>query len=80
VLLRGGQVDGTGRLKFSGNRADPTEQAEIRSSSGGDSWAFYQAVVGGTEGAFYLYPSTNGFYAVQVDAPNFQDVIVVQAS
>ena len=79
VLLRGGQIDGAGRLKFSGNRADPTEQAEIRSSSGGDSWPFYQAIIGGTQEAVYLYPSTKGCYAVQVDAPGFQDVIVVKA-
>jgi hypothetical protein len=79
VLLRGGRIDGAGRLKFSGNPADPAEQVETLSSSSG-SWAFYQAVIGGIQDALYVYPSTKGCYALQVDGPNFQDVVTITAS
>jgi hypothetical protein len=79
VVLRGGRLDGAGRLTFSGIRADPAEQGEMLSASG-ESWAFYQAIIGGTEDALYLYPSTNGCYAVQIDGVTFQDVITITAS
>lgn len=79
MLLRGGRLDGTGRLKFSGNPADPAEPAEMLSASGG-SWAFYQAVIGGTEDALYVYPSTKGCFAIQADDPNFEDVITITAT
>jgi hypothetical protein len=79
VLLRGGRIDGVGRLKFSGSPADSAEKAETQAAAAG-SWAFYKAIVGGTEDAFYLFPSTMGCYAVQVDGPNFQDIITITAS
>ena len=79
VVLRGGRLDGSGRLTFSGSRADPAEHGETLSASDG-SWAFYQAIIGGTEDALYVYPSTNGCYAIQIDGVNFQDVITITAS
>lgn len=85
ILLRGGRIDGAGRLKFSGSPADLSERAEIPPSPGGEpgsgSWAFYLAVIDpGPDNALYVYPSTPGCYAIQVDAPSFQEVIVLQAS
>ncbi len=81
VLLRGGRIDGAGRLTFSGSPADPYENGETRSSSGGVTSTFYEKILAqGTSDAFYVYPSTPGCYAVQVDGPRFEDVIVIQAS
>jgi hypothetical protein len=85
ILLRGGRIDGAGRLKFSGSPADLAERAEIPPVTGGEpgsgSWAFYLAVLDpGPDNALYVYPSTPGCYAIQVDAPSFEEVIVLQAS
>jgi len=85
ILLRGGRIDGGGRLKFSGTPADLSERAEIPPATGGEpgsgSWAFYLAVLDpGPDNALYVYPSTPGCYAIQVDAPSFEEVIVLQAS
>jgi hypothetical protein len=85
ILLRGGRIDGAGRLKFSGSPADLSERAEIPPAIGGEpgsgSWAFYLAVLDpGPDNALYVYPSTSGCYAIQVDAPSFEEVIVLQAS
>jgi hypothetical protein len=85
ILLRGGRIDGAGRLKFSGSPANLSERAEIPPATGGEpgsgSSAFYLAVLDpGPDNALYVYPSTPGCYAVQVDAPTFEEVIVVQAT
>lgn len=85
ILLRGGRIDGAGRVKFSGSPADPSEKADIPPSPGGEpgsgSWAFYLAILDpGPDNALYVYPSTPGCYAVQVDAPSFEEVIVLQAT
>jgi hypothetical protein len=79
VLLRGGRLDGAGRLKFSGTPADRAEPAETLSTSGG-SWAFYRAVIGSSDDGLYVYPSTKGCYAIQIDGSNFQDVLTISAS
>jgi hypothetical protein len=80
VLLRGGRVDGAGKLMFSGNRANPSERGLTLSSDGGVSATFYENVVDrGTNDAFYVYPATAGCYAMQVDGPSFEDVIVITA-
>jgi hypothetical protein len=84
ILLRGGRIDGAGRLEFSGSPADLSEKAEMPPSPGGapdsGSWAFYQAVLDpGPDDALYVYPSTQGCYAVQVDAPSFEEVIILKA-
>jgi hypothetical protein len=31
----------------------------------------------GPQDVFYLYPATSGCYALQVDGPSFEDVIVL---
>jgi hypothetical protein len=85
ILLRGGRIDGSGSLKFSGSPADLTEKAEIPPAPGGKpgsgSSAFYQAVLDpGPDNALYVYPSTRGCYAIQVDAPSFSEVIVLTAT
>jgi hypothetical protein len=85
ILLRGGRIDGSGRLKFSGSPADLSEKAEIPPSPGGDpgsgSWAFYTTILDpGPDNALYVYPSTAGCYAIQVDAPSFSEVVVIKAS
>ena len=80
VLFRGGRVDGTGTLMFSGNPADPSVKGVSLSSGGGVSASFYENVVErGTNDAFYVYPATAGCYAMQVDGPSFEDVIVITA-
>jgi hypothetical protein len=33
----------------------------------------------GAEDAFYVYPATAGCYALQVDGPSFEDIIVINA-
>jgi hypothetical protein len=80
VLFRGGRVDGTGSLKFSGNPADHADAGVTLSSGGGASATFYERVIDlGTEDALYVYPSTTGCYALQVDGASFEDVIVISA-
>jgi hypothetical protein len=80
VLFRGGRVDGTGSLKFSGNPADHSETGVTLSSVGGVSATFYERVIDpGAQDAFYVYPATTGCYALQVDGASFEDVIVISA-
>jgi hypothetical protein len=80
LLFRGGRVDGTGSLKFSGNPADHADPGVTLSSGGGVSATFYERVIGGgTEDALYFYPSSAGCYALQVDGTSFEDVIVISA-
>lgn len=80
VLFRGGRVDGTGSLKFSGSPADPSDVGVTLSSGGGVSATFYERMIArGDADAFSLYPSTSGCYALQVDGPSFEDVIVITA-
>jgi hypothetical protein len=81
VLFRGGRVDGAGRLTFSGTPADPSEVGVTQSSAGGVSvTSFYERVIDrGTQDAFYVYPATKGCYAIQVDGPSFEEVIVITA-
>jgi hypothetical protein len=81
VLFRGGRVDGTGSLKFSGNPADHADTGITLSSGGGVSATFYERVIDlGIEDALYVYPSTSGCYALQVDGTSFEDVIVISAA
>jgi hypothetical protein len=79
VLFRGSRVDGAGSLRFSGSSADPSDQGTT--PSGGVTESFYTSVIvhGGAD-AFYLYPATTGCYALQVDGPSFQEVIVISAA
>jgi hypothetical protein len=52
-----------------------------QSSNGGVTATFYQRViVDGVADAFYVYPATTGCYALQVDGPSFEEVIVVSAT
>jgi hypothetical protein len=81
VLLRGGRADGAGQLQFSGSPADASDKGVTLSSGGGVSAAFYQRVIApGPADTFYLYPSTAGCYALQVDGPSFEQIIVISAS
>ena len=80
VLFRGGRVDGTGSLKFSGSPADPSDIGVTLSSGGGVSATFYERVIDpGSDDAFYVYPAMTGCYALQVDGPSFEDVLVISA-
>jgi hypothetical protein len=79
VLFRGRRVDGAGSLRFSGSSADPSDQGVT--SSGGVSENFYTSVIVHADAdAFYVYPATSGCYAIQVDGPSFEDVIVISAT
>lgn len=81
VLLRGGRIDGPGRLTFSGSPADFLEKGETVTSPGAAAWTFYEKVLDpGPEDALYVYPSTPGCYAIQVDGPTFEDTIVIIAT
>lgn len=80
VLFRGGRVDGSGSLKFSGSPADHSDTGVTLSSGGGVSATFYERVIDlGTEDALSIYPATIGCYALQVDGPSFEDVVVITA-
>ncbi len=80
VLFRGGRVDATGSLTFSGSPADHSEMGVTLSSSSGVSATFYERVIDpGPADALYVYPATTGCYALQVDGPSFEDVIVITA-
>jgi hypothetical protein len=81
VLFRGGRVDGGGSLRFSGSPADRSDNGLSLSSNGGVSATFYQRVISqGAADAFYVYPATTGCYALQVDGPSFEEVIVISAT
>ena len=59
----------------------PSDKATHLTSEGGVSDDFYDHVLQGAGGgALYVYPSTSGCYAIQVDASAYEDVIVVSAS
>ncbi len=80
ILFRGGRVDGSGRLQFTGRPATTSEQGVLLASGGGVSDYFYDQALHPPGGdAFYVYPSSQGCYAIQVDAPTFEDVIVLAA-
>jgi hypothetical protein len=80
VLFRGGRVGGSGKLTFSGTPADPSEVGVSLTSGGGVTGTFYERVIDrGTQDAFYVYPATKGCYAIQVDGPSFEDIIVINA-
>ena len=80
VLFRGGRIDGTGSLKFSGIPPDHSDVGETLSSAGGVTATFYERMIEpGPQGVFYLYPAAAGCYALQVDGPSFEEVIVITA-
>ena len=80
VLFRGARIDGPGRLQFSGQPATASDPPTRLTSSGGVTAVFYDRVLrGGAADALYVYPSTRGCYAIQVDAATFEDVIVLTA-
>lgn len=80
VLFRGARLDGSGRLQFSGQPATASDPRTRLTSSGGVTADFYDRVLrGGAGDALYVYPSTRGCYAIQVDAATFEDVIVLTA-
>jgi hypothetical protein len=79
VLFRGGRIDGPGSLKFRGTPADPSDIG-VSLSTGEVTATFYERVIDpGAGDAFYVYPSTIGCYALQVDGSSFEDVVVVSA-
>jgi hypothetical protein len=81
VLFRGSRIDGIGSLKFSGIPPDHSDVGETLSSGGGVTATFYERMIEpGPQDVFYLYPATSGCYALQVDGPSFEDVIVIIAS
>jgi hypothetical protein len=82
LVFRGSRIDGTGRLTFSGDPADPGDSGETQTSGHGVSATFYDRMLATPieDGVLYLYPSANGCFALQVDAPTFEDVIVIEAS
>jgi hypothetical protein len=81
VLFRGGRADGAGPLRFSGSPADPLDEGVSLSADGGVTASFYERMlVEGIADAFYVYPATTGCYALQVDGPSFEEVIVVMAA
>jgi hypothetical protein len=81
ALFRGGRVNGTGSLSFSGGPADPSDHGVTPSSDGGVTATFYQRMIArGVADAFYVYPATTGCYALQVDGPSFEEVIVISAT
>ena len=42
---------------------------------------FYERVIDpGPEDAFFVYPATTGCYALQVDGPSFEEIIVINAA
>ena len=81
ILFRGGRLDSTGSLRFSGSPVDRSERGVTLSSGGGVTATFYERMLGqGDADTLYLYPATAGCYALQVDGPSFEDVIVITAS
>jgi hypothetical protein len=81
VLFRGGRVDGAGSLQFNGSPADRSDKGLTLSSNGGVSATFCQRVISqGVADAFYVYPAVTGCYALQVDGPSFDDVIVISTT
>jgi hypothetical protein len=81
LLFRGGRIDGSGSLTFSGSPAEQSQMGvTLTSSGGGVSATFYERVIAlGRGDAFYVYPATTGCYALQVDGTSFEDVIVITA-
>jgi len=81
ILFRGGRLGAIGRLQFTGQPATVSDKATHLTSDGGVSADFYDRALQQTAGgALYVYPSTKGCYAIQVDASAYEDVIVVSAS
>ena len=81
ILFRGGRLDSSGSLKFSGSPADNSEKGLTLSSGGGVTATFYERMLGqGDAGTLYLYPAGMGCYGLQVDGSSFEDVIVISAS
>jgi hypothetical protein len=81
ILFRGARIDGVGRLRFSGDRVTASDVGTLLTSDGGVSDIFYdRALHDSNGGALFVFPSTKGCYAMQVDAPTFEDVIVVSAA
>jgi hypothetical protein len=78
-LFRGGRIDGPGRLEFDGSPADPSDRGETLTGEA-VTRTFYERIYGpGPTSGFYVYPSTKGCYAVQVDAAEFEETIIIIA-
>lgn len=83
VLLRGGQLDGQGKLYFDGQGTAPPSAAQITviDSRGGHTPFFSELrLPDDSNAAFYAYPTTSGCYAIQADSDTFSEVIVFTAS
>src|SRR5207248_5072685 len=81
IIFRGGRIDGSARLQFSADSQYQIEPGIPMKSDGGVTAIFYDdAVHDGASGTLYVFPATKGCYAIQVDAPTFEDVIVVTAN
>ncbi len=81
VLVRGIRVGGgVGQLKFSGRlQADPRDVGEIKYASFG-TWVFNFALIQSFDSdVYYIYPSTPGCYTIQVDGPDFRELIFIEA-
>jgi hypothetical protein len=83
VLLRGGRLDGQGKLFFDGEGTGPPGAAQmtVTDSRGGQTIFFSELrLPDDSNAAFYTYPTTSGCYAIQADSGSFSEVIVFTAS
>lgn len=82
VLLRGGRVDGLGKLYFGGSGISNPDVNGIKvpDRSGGQVPFYPQLRLPvDSNAAFYLYPTTVGCYAMQADSDKFSEVVVFKA-
>lgn len=70
VLLRGGQLDGPGEMRFQQSEGDPIESS-LQFPPGSDEWRYFPSAI---------FLGRAGCYGVQVDAIDFTQMIVFQAA
>ncbi|HSS95266.1 MAG TPA: hypothetical protein VLR46_14930 [Candidatus Dormibacteraeota bacterium] len=82
ALVRGAQLDGSGTLYFGGNGISNPEPSRVTvADAGGSRILFYPELrlPVDSSAAFYLYPTTVGCFAMQVDSNSFSEVVVFRA-
>jgi hypothetical protein len=84
VVLRGGRLDGPGKLYFGGPGVTPNEAAaavSVIDPQGGRAPFYGELQMSvGSSAVFYTYPTTAGCYGIQVDSEGFSEVVVFTVS
>jgi hypothetical protein len=82
ALLRGGRLDGEGKLFFGGSGINEAGAAAITvTDPQGGTMSFYGQlhVPGGSQGTMYTYPTMKGCFGIQADFDGAVEIVIIKA-